>query len=192
MKNKIYLPTLTELIAIPLGVTLLLILTNISGVRSLILSGSQAKIADSVTQNWGIALDKPFINQWGVFVFWMGVGIVVYSLIGLLGTIAHAYKSDVPAHEFLTATRRSSGVVARARHEAIVHMMLRSLAVGGIMLWLIVNFGFLIQLCTSLFLYAMQFRDIIVGLTVIIVASLNIFLFIVLARLFLLRTRVFG
>ena len=121
----------------------------------------------------------------------MGVGVIVYSLVGLLGTIAHAYKSDIPTRDFLTATRRSSGVVARAKHEQVVHIMLRSLAVGGILLWLIVNFGFLVQLLTSLFLYAIQFHDIIVGLTVVIVASLDVFLLIMLARLVLLRTRVF-
>lgn len=192
LKDKLYLPTSTELITIPIIVTALLALANQRGIRSIILSGTQTTIADSVTQNWSIALDKPFINQWGVFVFWMGVGIVVYSLSGLIGTLAHAYKSDVPTRDFLRISKRDPNAANRARHEQIIHMMLRSFAIGAILLWLIINFGFLLKLLSNLFLYAVQFSDIIVGLTVVIVASLDVFLLIVLARLAMLRTRLFS
>jgi len=192
MKDKIYLPTLTELLATPLLVTLLLALMNFGDIRALLLSGTQTNIANSLTQNWSVVLDKPLINKWGVLVFWMGIGLVVYSLIGMLGTVAHAYKSDVPTKDFFTMAKSSPDTVARARHEALIHMMLRSLAAGGILLWLIVNIGFLLQLFSRLFLYAIQFHDFIVGITVVIVASIDIFLLVVLCRLLLLRTRVFA
>jgi hypothetical protein len=190
-KDRLYLPTLTELILIPIIVTLLLVLANLQAVRSIILSDTQTNIADTLVKNWSVTLDKPFINQWGVFVFWMGVGIIVYSLLGLLGGLLQAYRSDIPTRDFLRISQRNPNLGVMARQQELIHMLLRSFAVGLILLWGLANLGFAVKLLSNLFLYAIQFNDFIVGLTVVLVASFDVFLIIVLARLALLRTRIF-
>ncbi|MCA9318675.1 hypothetical protein KDA06_03470 [Candidatus Saccharibacteria bacterium] len=187
MKEKIYLPTALEAILIPSSIVTLLILGNLSLIRQKILDSQTGTEAESFFTSLTAHLDTGFVNTAGVFLFWMFVGAITYAIISLLVAIVRAYTSELPMRHIFSTTPQS---LALEKKEHTIRTLLKS-AAGATALALVASSGKLIPWINEEFRAMITAGDYLAGLTSIAVGVVAIFVFIVLLRLFVLRTRLY-
>lgn len=188
MKDKIYLPTMLEAILTPTSLVVLLILSNLSLVKQKLLSGETGAETDSFFTGLAAHLDTTVVNKAGVFLFWMFVGAATYAIISLLVAIVRAYTSELPMRRIFDTTSHSLGLEKRER---TIRTIVKSTA-GAAAVALVASSGKLISWLNEGFRAMLSTSDYLAGVLSVAVGTLAVFVFIVLLRLFVLRTRLYG
>jgi hypothetical protein len=187
MKEKIYLPTLTQAILIPIITLLALLASNFTLIKQMLLNeGGATAIADTYVSSLGQYLDNPVMNSGGVFVFWVLVGVVGYAIVAGLGMIIHAYSSDLSFNEYVRPVAGRSEML-----EKFVRFLLRSMALFGLIAWFVGTVWFVVPWVDQKFGEMLAYGYIPLGVVAYIVAATWFFMPIFLSRLFVLRTRVY-
>lgn len=186
MKEKIYLPTVTEAILIPLLALIALLLSHYTLIKQKFFADETAVFANNYVSSLANYLDNPLLNSSGVFVFWMMVGTVGYALIAGLGIVIHAYTSDLKLHEYVRPVEGRS-----EKTEKLVRALLRSMALFGLIAWFVGTIWFVIPWVDIQFGDMLAYGYIPVGIMAYLVAVTSFFMPIFLARLFVLRNRVY-
>lgn len=190
VKEKIYTPTPIEMVAIPLLVVILLVAGNFVLIRDTFFPQESTDIALSYVSTVGYYLDNDTINNTGVFVFWMIVGGLSYIIATVTYFAIRVYRSDMDTHQYIASL--SARAVEEEKIVRFERLALRSVALVGFIIWFTANVGFVLLFLQNQFKDFVLDFNVVSGILVLVIGSLDIFLLIVLTRLFLLRTRVYG
>ncbi len=187
MKDKIYLPTLTQTIAIPIVTFLALLASHYTLIKQVLLAEDGATaIADNYVSSLSQYLDNPVINSGGVFVFWMLVGVIGYALVAGVGMIIHAYSSDLSFSEYVRPVEGRS-----EKLEKFLRFLLRSMALFGLIAWFVGTVWFVLPWVDMQFGEMFAYGYIPLGIMAYFVMVAWLFVPIFLSRLFVLRARVY-
>ena len=186
MKEKIYLPTTTQVILIPFCVLVALLLSHYTLIKQKFFMDETGVIANEYVSSLAQYLDNPVVNGSGVFVFWMLVGIVGYAIVAGLGMIIHAYASDVTFSEYVRPVEGRS-----EKLEKFLRFLLRSIALFGLVAWFVGTVWFVLPWVDMQFGEMFAYGYIPIGIMAYLLMVVWLFVPIFLSRLFVLRTRVY-
>lgn len=186
MKEKIYLPTLTQAILIPFLTLLGLIVSHFTLIKNKFFVDGTAIVADNYVSSLASYLDNPFMNNAGVFIFWMLVGVVGYAIIAGLSMVIHAYTSNLTLDEYVRPIEGRSD-----KFEKFVRFILRSTALLGLIAWFVSTVWFVLPWVDIQFGEMIAYGYIPLGVMAYVVAVICFFMPIFLSRLFVLRNRVY-
>lgn len=184
------MPSTLEWITLPATVFALLLLTHLSLIINVYFGSGDGETIFGYASMIGYYLDNNFINTLGVFLFWVVVATGLYSFIAIVAYVVYAYKSDLGV-KGLTNILSTVDSLKQHQQEAI-RLVCRSAALAGMVAWItgMVRFGlpFLDRQTNQ----AIIDSNILQGLMVVVVGGILAFVPILLARLFVLRVRIYG
>lgn len=190
MKPKIYLPTAIQCIGLPLLVVILTALANVSLIRQKFFSTDSGDIALGYVAMVGYQLDNQAVNGFGVFLFWALVGALGYAIAGLLVFLVHSFRSELDFKQYIaTMSSKSAGEAHRVE---VIRLLVRSIALAGLIVWVVLSLSFAIPYLDKLGKELIVSGDVISGILLVVCGGIHVFIPILLSRLFLLRARVFG
>ncbi|MFZ2513760.1 MAG: hypothetical protein WAW63_04865 [Candidatus Saccharimonadales bacterium] len=190
MKPKIYLPTAIQCIGLPLLVLLLTALANVTLIRQRFFSTDSGDIALGYVAMVGYRLDNDAVNGFGVFLFWALVGALGYAIAGLLVFLVHSFRSELDFKQYIaTMSSKSAGEAHRVE---VIRLLVRSIALAGLIVWVVLSLSFAIPYLDKLGKELIVSGDVISGILLVVCGGIHVFIPILLSRLFLLRARVFG
>lgn len=189
-KDKIYSPTALELFALPVLSLLVLSLKNSSLFYQRFVSDTDREIAVGVVNaNIGY-INNETVNRTGVFLFWLFLGAIAYTILGLITYITKVYRSDVPMlHHTIFI---SSNTAAHTNEIRILRLIIRTVAAAMILALTVINVAFILPFLNMLFGVGILGDAYPLVVAAVLGAAFDIFVFIFLARLFVLRRRVFS
>ncbi|QQS69039.1 hypothetical protein IPP75_03900 [Candidatus Saccharibacteria bacterium] len=190
MKPKIYLPTAIQCIGLPLLVLLLTALANVTLIRQRFFSTDSGDIALGYVAMVGYRLDNDAVNGFGVFLFWALVGALGYAIAGLLVFLVHSFRSELDFKQYIAPM--SSKSAGEAHRVEVIRLLVRSIALAGLIVWVVLSLSFAIPYLDKLGKELVVSGDVISGILLVVCGGIHVFIPILLSRLFLLRARVFG
>lgn len=189
-KDSIYSPTALELFALPAISLLLLSLKNSSLFYQRFVSDTDREIAVGVVNaNIGY-INNETVNRSGVFLFWVLVGAITYSLLALTTYIVKVYRSDVPMlHHTIFISPKTA---AHTNEIRILRLIIRTVAAAMILALTVINVVIILPFLNMLFGVGILGDAYLLVIAAVLGVAFDFFVFIFLARLFVLRRRVFS
>ena len=188
MKNeKIYTPTLTELVFLPLSGIAIFALVNIDILYKRFLTSDELDISTGYFYSITDYLNNDVVNQGGLLLFWAVVGLLAYSMIGFLTFTYHAYRSELPTKDYTMFRKQPSDT----NREHILRLFIRSASLATLAVFIVLNLLFGIRYLNTTFVEGAVELSILPILKVAALFGLDAFIGIFLTRLFLLKKRIF-
>lgn len=189
MKQKIYLPTPLQCAVLPLCTVLLLVLANTKLISERVSNGATGGAAVNYMSSVGRLLDGDVANSVGVFVFWLFVGAGAYALIGAIVLIVHPLITM--AHVSQAVGHRSAKATQHINHLLFTRFVVRTIAAACLTVWFAANVIFVLRFIDGAATEFIRTGSMLMALAAVIVGTIDLFLFVVLLRVLLLRTRLF-
>ena len=86
----------------------------------------------------------------------------------------------------------SSKSAGEAHRVEVIRLLVRSIALAGLIVWVVLSLSFAIPYLDKLGKELIVSGDVISGILLVVCGGIHVFIPILLSRLFLLRARVFG
>lgn len=193
--KRTFVPTKIELAVLPIvSLVVLLLLNALQAIKSV--DGGQYVLVPEYIQGYVQKILEPTNSQFGntffTFVFWMVIGILTYMLIWVISTLLVAYKNDKPWNGHMVLPNNFNK--DKAGHEILTRFLVRTLALLALLTWSYLFLTKLFPNVSSSFLDNMTDFNIVSLIKIIYnVVSLSVFLYVfsILTRFVLLRSRVF-
>jgi len=190
MKQKIYLPTPLQCALLPIITLFLLASANMQLIRERLNTNALGQEAVTTYMSTiGKFLDSSFVSGIGVFVFWLFVGTVAYAIIGVMVLIVHPLITM--AHVSQAVGHRSAKSAQKTNHILLTRFILRTVAAAGLVAWLAANVSFALQCIDAAATTFIRTGNVTMAVCAILAGTIDLFLFVILTRLMMLRTRLF-
>ncbi len=193
---RAFIPTRFELIALPSTSLLFLTLSNsfellrsVDGRNYLMV----INFMEAQVKSFLGVIDRLIGATAPLVVFWMFVGIIVYILLWLGMGAYSTYKNDLPSEKGMIVPANYNH--ARVLRGSIVHLLVRILAGGLLLIWLYLLFAEVLPYASEIFLKGIEkisLKTLYYGALSALVLSAWLFTITVLARCVMLRDRIFG
>lgn len=186
-KESIYLPTLSEVILLPLFSFVFFALANMPVTYRRFLTPEELQVSSSYLSRFMSYLNTDVINNIGLFVFWSIVGLLSYSILSCIAFIIHAYNSEIPFQHYSVFHPD-----ARGKIDAVIRLILRSAALAMLVVWLLTNLFSALKYLNAQFVDGIVYLQVQNFVVVSLLAAADMFVGLFLMRLFLLKRHIPG
>lgn len=186
-RENVYLPTLSEIILLPIFSFLFFAIANMPATYRRFLSPEELVVSESYLSRFTSYLNNDIINNIGLFVFWAVVGLLSYTILICAIYVIQAFRSETPFKHYSAFHPE-----ARSKVDTFIRTVLRSAAFAMIIVWLLANLFSGLRYMNELFLSGIIDFKLQNLLIASIVAAIDVFIGLFLLRLFMLRRHIPG
>lgn len=186
-RDNIYLPTLGEIILLPIFSFLFFAIANMPVTYRRFLSAEEVAVSSSYLNRFMSYLNNDIMSNIGTFVSWAVIGLLAYTMLSCVLFIIQAFRSDIPLRNYSAFHPE-----AQSKVDNFIRIILRSAALAMIFVWLLTNLFFVIKLLNGLFvdgIVQLKYQNLAI---VSIIAALDLFVCLFLLRIFMLRRHIPG